>query len=512
MLKDFQPDDYSWESYIMDKATGNTTTPHPTGDNEDTYILREDQREDVNTIVEAFHSGAPEFLVANGTGTGKTVTTLAAVKEINPKSVLIICPAPVIPVWRKHIADMGDGGRTYVVINYESLKKIIKPPTQAVDAKKTSTQNKHIALHGTPYEVFDMVIADEAHKTKNPTSQQSRIVGMMSMKAPYTLKLTATPGKDPAQLHHLWRLLSWNTGDPIKVSDEKDFGKFVSWCGKHNVSGIEPAPFGNGIVFKGDDTSVRTFEELLYGSTIHPRTAIKRVPDDWSATVRQTLPVKLTQEDKKAYEKVVSAAKNYIIDGKTTGSMDMTKGLAALISLRQKAGILKAPHAVDYAKYCIDDLGEQVVITAVFHNTVEVLSQLLDDQNIDHVIITGETEKKDKENLRIQFQKGEVPVVITTITTGISLHEGEDSTNATDNTRRMIVVDTHWSPIEHTQLEGRINRNGKSGVITIPFLHDTVDEKVISILLKGLKTQGILQSSGDEQDIVMLAEALGITL
>lgn len=509
--KPFLVKEYTWASFCAQKAQKNLKTPHEKGLHEDRYILRDDQREDVQHAIKAYKNGAPEFLIANGTGTGKTVTTWSIIKELNPKSVLIVCPAAVIPVWRQHIADMGDQGIEIVIINYESLKKIIEPPASAVNAKKASTQNKNIALHGKPYINFEMIIFDEAHKLKNPISQQSRIAAKLADNAQFVVRLTATPGKDPSQLHHLWRGLSWKTGDKFEVTDDKSFNTYIKWCKKHDIGGIVPAPFGNGIMWDGKDKDLKNMEKIMYhddGKLL----GIRRIPDNWAATVRQPIIVDLDPVELSSYEKIVADTKKAILDGLSGGKKDMTKGLAAMVSLRQKTGILKAKTVVDYAKYCIKDLDEQVVITSIFHNTTETISELLDREKIDHVIVTGKNTADEKEESRRAFQRGDVKVIITSITTGISLHSNEAATHASSNQRRMIIADTHWSPIEHTQLEGRINRNGENGIITIPYIPDTIDDKVTSRLLSGLRNQSIIQDSGDEEDLKLLAEELGLKI
>lgn len=511
LFEDYRVKNYSWEKFIEDKTSNATSTPFPEGENP--YVLREDQKEDVETIMEAYNAGAPEFLIANATGTGKTVTTLAALDELNPRSVLIVCPAAVIPVWRRHIEDMGDKGRKYVVINYESLKKLVSPPDEAIKAKKAATQNKHISLSGNPYTHFDAVVIDEAHKTKNPTAQQSRICSMISAHARFTLRLTATPGKNPSQLHYLYRLLSFNTGDSIEVKDDKDFSRYISWCKKHHVDGIVSAPFGNGITFKGDSDSVRAMEKILYGKTTHGViTAIKKKPRNWDKVIRQPYPIDISAQEKQDYQLLVEDVKNIMLNAGKSRRMDMSKGIAAMMKMRQKAGLLKASHIADYAQYCVQDLGEQVVISTVFHNTAEVIEEKLHSLKIDCVTITGKDSAEDKEDKRLAFQQGKVPVVITSITTGISLHSNEKSVGGNSTPRRLIVGDIHFSPIEHTQLEGRINRNGENGIVVIPMLADTVDEKVVSTLLHGVETQSILQSHGDEDDIAFLADALGVKL
>lgn len=511
MFSDYLSPSYSWEQFVAHTASNDTTTPHPEPSRP--YDLRPDQHDDVATILAAKDAGSPEFLIANATGTGKTVTALSAVDAMQPKSVLIVCPAAVIPVWRRHIMEMGDKSRNYVVINYESLKKLVSPPDAAVNAKKTATQNKHIALSGTPYATFDVVIIDEAHKTKNPTAQQSRICAMFAHSAKFTMRLTATPGKNPSQLHHLYRLLSFNTGDRVVVQDDKDFSRYIDWCRTHGVTGIVPAPFGNGITFEGDMESVRQMEKLLYGKTDSGVvTAIKKMPPDWDTTHRQAYPIEINSQEKKDYQLLVEDVKKIMLQSSTQRRMDMSKGIAAMMKMRQKSGLLKAPHIAEYAKYCVEDLGEQVVISTIFHNTAEVIAERLSKMGIDYVVITGKDGANEKEEKRLAFQRGDVPVVITSITTGISLHANEESIGGNSTPRRLVVADIHFSPIEHTQLEGRINRNGESGIVVLPTLSDTVDEKVVATLLNGVATQSVLQSHGDEDDIAFLAHALGVKL
>lgn len=512
LAEQFLVPDYSWSSFSLAMCRRDKTTPHPEGENPDGYQLRKDQLEDQSVILNARDQGAPEFLIANGTGTGKTVMTWDTVKKLSPRTALIVCPAAVIPVWRQHITDMGDAGIKIVIINYESLKKLVAPPDVAIKAKKTTTQNRHIALNGRPYQRFDVVVFDEAHKLSNPTSQQSRIANKLANHAKFVMRLTATPGQDPAALHHLWRGLSWVTKDKVEVTDDKDFSTYTQWCQNHGVHGIVKAPFGNGITFQGDDDDLKTMNGIVYGDNNGRRLGIRRVPSDWDDTVRQPLTVTLSKQDQDAYQILVDDTFSSILEGVSKNRRDMTKGLAAMIALRQKTGMIKAPTVVDYTKYCLNDLGEQVVISAIFHRTVDTVSELLTRAGIEHGVITGENTPQEKEDTRRAFQRGDFPVIITSVTTGISLHAGEEAVNASDTTRRMIIADFHWSPREHLQLEGRINRNGKNGIITIPYLDGTIDEKVTKKLLTGLRNQSILQGAGEEGELELLASLLGIEI
>lgn len=500
---------YSWASFV-EKKIKNDPTAHPTGEHEDRYVLREDQKEDVTTVLAARSTGAPEFLIANETGTGKTVTAWSAVQKLHPQSVLIVCPAAVIPVWRQHIKDMGDKGMDIVVINYESLRNLISPPEQAVKAKKPATQNKNIALYGEPYTTFDVIIFDEAHKMKNPTSQQSRISNTLAKHAKFIIKLTATPGKDPSQLHYMWRGLSWVTQDPIKVIDENNFDEYVKWCHNNGIHGIVEAPFGNGIKWDGEKEDLINMEKILYGKKDGIAWSTRR--KSGLEVVRQPLLVDLSSKDREMYDKIVEDVKAEIMENISKNRKDLSKGLAAMMALRQKTGLLKVKSVVEYTRYAINDLEEQVVISSFFHNTTDALSKYLDDENIDYVVIDGTISTDEKEKRRLQFQRGEVPVIITSVKEGISLHANEESSNATSNPRRLIFTDTQWSPGSHLQIEGRISRNGQAGSVTIPYLADTIDEKMTTTLLSGLASQSIIQGDNQEDQLKLLAQEMGISL
>ena len=505
---DYLPDDYSWIQYCQRMSREDHTTPSKEGLRTSSYTPRPDQQEDIDTIVEAHASGAPEFLIANGTGTGKTVTAWRAVQELRPSSVLVVCPAPVMASWRQHIRDMGDHGMDVVVINYESMRKMVAPSARAISSKKTSTQNKYVALDGKPYVTFDVVVFDESHKLKEPTSQRSRICDTFANHANFIIRLTATPGKDPAALNYLWRGLSWSTGSHVSVTDDKDFDNYVKWCRSQGIEGIVPAPFGNGISWKGSDKDLETMRSIIYSHS--PSWAIKRVPETWAETVRQPLPLAMDADDRASYAATVEEAYRAISEGFTATSASLDTGLAAMVRLRQKTGMIKAPHVVEFTKYCLNDLEEQVVISSIFHNTTNLISELLDKANIPHVIATGDHSPEEKEENRLAFQRGDVPVIITSTTTGISLHAGEESSSATSTKRRLIIADAHWSPVEHIQVEGRINRNGQTGVVTIPYLEDSMDEKVMKTLIGGLTTMSTIQDKDDVAELELLARVMGI--
>lgn len=511
--------DYSWGRYVQDRINGEGESHSQTTTDTGEFTLRDDQKEDAAAVVECWKKGGPEFLIASGTGTGKTVTSVAAINQYEGDVVLVVCPKSVIPSWRRTVTKMGDAGKKWIIINYESTKKLLRPPASALNAKKAKTKNKNIALHGTPWFTADIVVCDETHKVKNPTSQQSRVVDKF-MSTAKGLRLSATPG-GPAELHYLRRGFIWATGDDFSIDpDDNSFSDYVKWCTKHGVGGIEPALFGNGITFNGGDEDAENMNKVLFSPSKRENVvwAIRRVIDHWPQQERMGIPLELTPEQQNLYNmewekfKKVMADVNREMKSTPKKSHDAKmKGLAAQIRYRQKVGSLKTDFAVELTKDMVDD-GNQVVLSVVFHDTAQRLSELLDKSGIDHVTLTGDNVST-RESDRIKFQQGEVKVMISSITTGVSYHQGDTTVGGNDAPRKMIVVESSYSAQEQYQTEGRVTRDGKMGQVNYLFATDTIDEKVISTVLSKMSMQATVLGDGDDGDMLReLGEVMGVEL
>lgn len=513
-LEPYAARSYTWLHYVQDRANN---TPYETTEGTGKIVLREDQVEDRDAIVRSFTNGAPEYLLASLTGVGKTVTAVAAIKGMPGREVLIVCPKSVMAGWRYTIDAMGNGGKRWVIINYESTKKLIKPPASALRAKKTATKNKNIALHGTPWFSPDIVVTDEAHKTSNQTSQQTRIVEKFLDTGARSLRITATPGENPAKLHYLRRGLAYATGSPVFSVGEKDFSDYVRWANTHGVKGLIPAKFGNGLDFDGDADSLKTMHNIIY-SRDKPW-ATRRKPEGWPEQLRTGRPVELTPDEMELYAQEwelfkkemqeVGAIRSNPKSTKRQVKAAATRGLAAQTRYRQKVGQLKVPYVMDMVR---DELSNdhQVVLTVVFQDTVDALANALRSARISFVELTGRNVATREEN-RIKFQRGEAKVAIVSINEGINLQANEKLSGGNDAPRTMIVVEPKWSAVDMVQQLGRSHRNGEDSPALFPMAVGTIDERVVEKLL--VKMISMSTMSGEEtDDLRELADVFGFDL
>ena len=89
---------------------------------------------------------------------------------VRADTVLIVCPLSVVAHWRRTVHAMGSEGKRIVILNYDRLGKLFDVTPEA--RKKIRTK-KGLARAGSAAE-FDVIIWDESHRRKNPTSARSK--------------------------------------------------------------------------------------------------------------------------------------------------------------------------------------------------------------------------------------------------------------------------------------------------------------------------------------------------
>lgn len=490
-LTPYRAPKYSWLDYQMHTGRAASAPATSTG----SITLRPDQRADVDTLLAAFNAGAPEVLVASKTGTGKTFVALVTAISL-PRSgkILIVCPKSVIPAWRASIEDVGAQGKRFAIINYESLKRLIKEPkTPAKPKAKTkrgrrnATRRANVAhvSKGTGKEKWDVIIFDEAHYLANPDSQRSRAAHTITETSadPRIIRVSATIGRDPSKLMSLARAFAWSRGMSIPqslVTPEK----WGQWCQGHGMS-VELKTWGKSsyLSWNKNDRDLALINTMMFSSS--PPWAVRSDPG-WEKTRRYAVPLELTRAEKSAYHEAWSQFASVVKaldsgappEGQARNKASM-EGRAALIRYRQKSGILKAPYVAAYINDLLEDGVTQVAVSCEFMGTLDAITEHLSTMP---ALFTGRnTDTREAE--RVAFQRGDKRVILFTPAEGFSLHQGERGGN--DNPRVHIVAEPSYSPVKALQKEGRTNRDGRTAPVLYMTATGTIDEKVSKSILDG---------------------------
>lgn len=503
-LRPFLPKQYSWADFQMHPERGSMRPATGTGE----VTLRKDQADDVHSLLEAFDSGAPEVLIASKTGVGKTYTGLNLAMSL-PRSgrVLIVCPKSAIPGWRAAIQAFGEQGKQFCIINYESLKKLLKPVQVAAPKRKTkrgrsnarTKQARATAEKGVPYYQWDVLILDEAHYLSNPRSQRTMAKESILRECPNAraIYISATIGKDPSRLSMLARGLAWRTGRP-EPKKSITIEEWYEWCKAKGMQvdlqywGKEPS-----LKWEYNERDLRLVNHLLFNGT--PTWAVRTDPG-WDAVNRYTVPIELTPEEVAEYNEswneyntAMKGIEKDFKNGKISKQKVNNNTLAAQMRYRQKAGRIKVPHVTDYIKDTLDGADVQVAVSAEFTGTVDTIIDRLTASGIKAVRFTGQnTDTREEE--RKKFQRGEAQVIVFTPSESFNLHQGEMP--GTDTPRIQICGEPSADPIKAVQKEGRTNRNAMNAPVLYPSAIGTIDEKMYPRLMK--QYEAIERMMGDD--------------
>lgn len=435
-------------------------------------VPHEHQRVACAAILAARAGGAPGFLLGDLTGLGKTLSAWLALSAMPEDEILVICPKGAIPQWRRTMALSGLPPKRVTLMNFEKTKSLLAPPP---DSKKRSVRakNNELAKLGVPKRIWPLVVIDEAHRIRNPNSQQGLVCRQMAAASAFTIYMSATAGQSPHELSYLGPLLARAADMPSADLDGfrqlmkrlkmgKARGRWKNWSWEPN------------------EADRARMAALLYRG---PRAiGLRRRPEEiagWPEVQRELAPVALDAAARKLYEATWREFRKEL--GLAGGSTRKPQGWAADLRFRQKASLLRIQGTMDF---CDDLLGndEQVAVSVAFLETSAMLADALRGRGWRVGEINGERSGLQNEETRIAFQTGQLDAVIFTVTESISLHRGEMPGG--ERERSLVIHDMRHSAIQLQQIEGRCHRDGQHATIFYAYAEDTVEEAVAATVIQ----------------------------
>ncbi|MDP3258592.1 SNF2-related protein [Bosea sp. (in: a-proteobacteria)] len=435
-------------------------------------VPHEHQRTACAAILAARAGGAPGFLLGDLTGLGKTLSAWLALSAMPEDEILVICPKGAIPQWRRTMALSGLPPKRVTLMNFEKTKSLLAPPP---DSKKRSVRakNNELAKLGVPRRIWPLVVIDEAHRIRNPNSQQGLVCRQMAAAASFTIYMSATAGQSPHELSYLGPLLARAADMPS--ADLDGFRQLM----KRLKMGRARGRWKNWS-WEPNEADRARMAGLLYRG---PRAiGLRRRPEEiagWPEVQRELAPVALDTAARKLYEATWREFRKEL--GLAGGSTRKPQGWAADLRFRQKASLLRIQGTVDF---CDDLLGndEQIAVSVAFLETSAMLADALRGRGWRVGEINGERSGLQNEETRLSFQTGQIDAVIFTVTESISLHRGEMPGG--ERERSLVIHDMRHSAIQLQQIEGRCHRDGQHATIFYAYAEDTVEEAVAATVIQ----------------------------
>ena len=533
-LVSFESMPYSLQRWIEDDCNESW---RPETVHERSMTPRETQLESVRRQLGAMAGGFPYFAQMDSTGLGKTLAVCEAVRQMDDdttNTVLVVAPKGALPGWRRTIADSEADldpadRRRWLLVTYQSTKKLLTVPEDIDLGKRKKTQNKRtIALGELRFDI-DVVIADESHALMNIESQQSQIVWRYQEAARAVVWMSATPGYQPMHFAYMARAIEQSRGTTI-IGDEDTLGyavttKWATFLQAEEFALKEGKAAGLKTWRWEPEDAARRERDI---GAIHGWLAGGSVP--WSIsrpsppTPREPLGQELTAAQKRLYN---SAWVDYRRElglplWKSVGGRRVLQKnpstRAAALRFRQKCSYLRIPATADQVRAWIRE-GNQVFVSMFYRESVAALAETLREEGLVVAVVDGSMSSSDQELEIRRFQTGAAPVIVSTTTSAINLHTNElllpDKHHqltpqaplqsvSTAAPRVTLIHDPRWTPIDIRQIEGRANRidndhNHTTSTCYYGYAEGTVEEEMV---LTGIERIADLGSIVGQSDLI----------
>lgn len=418
------------------------------------------------------------------------MSTIASI-ESGAEKILIVCPANAKINWfreinayipEEDITIIKSGHwapKKYTIINYDILKNF----HTIIDGRKTY-KDYEIIRH-LDEEGFDLIILDEAHMVKNPSSNRAKIINQISKNIKRRWLLTGTPlANRPMDFFNLLKICD----SPVTASWKQYAFRYCD--GKKFKKKLKNGSYRD--IWLTDGAS--NLEEL------HDRTKnliLRRKKDDHlDLPPKIVAPYYIEIDDMGEYNRVFD---EYLEWAKSEGKrLGAGRHMVELIVLRKYLALEKTKQSIALAEQAIEN-GKKVIIFTNFTHSFDALMKHFGKLAVGH---NGKMNGTQKQNSVDQFQNNpKIKVFVGNLIsagTAITLTEAEV----------VIMNDLDFVPANHAQAEDRAHRIGSESTTNVyyPIVVGTIDEMMFKILEK--KRRIIDTVIGDEHVSMDIEEDL----
>lgn len=465
------------------------------------YNLLDYKTKSFNHQLEAVQYGLnyDKWLLLDVPGLGKTKTIINLIEELrakkDAKKALVICGINSLKSnWVSEISKHSDltcrilgtrykkNGREYIGSIKDRVEDLKTELIEDIIITNVETIRNDDIIKELKKGLFDIIIADEVHTMKSPTSEQGK--NFLKLDAKYKIGLTGTILlNSPLDLYVPLKFID------VEKSTYTNFKNYFCSFGGFNNSQV--IGYKNTDVLKEEleSNSLRRTKELL---DLPPKNIIEEYVD-------------MNESQQKFYDDI---ARGIIVDCDKADLSRMTL-LSSIGRLRQATsypGMLTSndirSSKIDRALQLIEEIvnnGDKVVVFSTFKEPAKYLNSIIKGS----IIVTGDTNEQDTAYSIKRFQEDDsCKVFIGTwqkCGTGITLTAAS----------YMIFLDTPYTDGVFQQACDRIYRIGTKSPVFIYNLicKNTVDERVLRIVSKKrYLSDYVVDDSNDDEVISNLRE------
>ncbi len=431
-------------------------------------------------------------------GLGKTIQTIASIATAHQQGqnvfpALIICPSSLKENWKREIEKFTDhkamilndankkswdryyeiGYAQFFIVNYESLKKFF------ITSVPTKKGYKSIEIGITPKaELFKSVVADESHRLKDTTTQQTKFTLRLAYRREWVFLLTGTP----------------------VVNKPLDLWSQICIMGHHNVFGPTLKQFKDRFCFSANNWKALNY---LLNKNCYFRREKKDVAKELPPKSRQKILCEITnmEEYNHAYNHFVNWLTNQGFDDDKIASAMKAQVLVQMNVLRQ----ISAKGKIDAAKEFIDEVidSEKKVIVFCHHKViVDALKAIYPHAGT----VTGSDPMEARQRYVDAFQNDKKANIII-----CNFKSGGTGLTLTASSQ-VLSVEFPWTYADAAQAEDRANRIGQTEPVMATYLLgiNTIDEMVLDLILAKNELATDIAGSTDQMEMSTIDKMMNL--
>ncbi|GHV40688.1 helicase [Clostridia bacterium] len=407
-------------------------------------------------------------ILADDMGLGKTIQVITVIldEKQNGKSgkpSIVIAPKSLIYNWEREFNKFAPEINVLTIDGAANTRKEIIGQSAPDVYVTTYDTLKRDAEHYADTK-FKFIIADEAQKIKNPSTQNAKAIKELDGESRFAL--TGTPIEN--SLSELWSIFDFIMPGYLFSS-----AQFVK-------------KYETPIIKYNDEQKANELKTQLAPFIL--RRTKKEVLTELPDKIETTLFAEMTPEQRKLYAAYLLKAKGEL--KQLSGNEDRLKILQMLTRLRQicchpatfiedySGGSGKLSLTEETLEEYIE-AGHRVLVFSQFTKMLEIIRAWLDKNAVSYFYLDGGTPARDRLDMTESFNEGEGSVFL------ISLRAGGMGLNLT-GADVVLHYDQWWNPAVMDQATDRAHRIGQKQTVQVVNIiaKDSIEEKITELQLK----------------------------